>query len=372
MYGNAYHEASSKYRQSDGSPVSTSSSYSTGYNSTSRLGNAFNEIFSAIGRVGYIILRIVLIFIGASLVLTGFLAILSFVMIFIFKYPGAFPHHGFSIDIGHFPGILDYMVNPSVAPWIIILSSVAFILPMIALIYWGVKMIFWFRVRDGIVNLAGLVLWVMSLAALAIILFNEGVSFSESKRITSENILQSLPDTLYVRSDNKLDNTNFIKEFSFPDNDFNVLLVDASNKIYIRPYLRLNVSDDSQGRVDIKKGASGRTEEEAERKAESLSYNYRISNDTLYLDNYFTIPAGNKWTGDFVNVDLYLPGKTVLYFDNSVEKLFHKRIRTTRINHKVVQSSIDYGTEPWELRNKYWVISDEGLKEVERAHPAHK
>jgi len=42
---------------------------------------------------------------------------------------------------------------------------------MLALIYWGVKMIFWFKARDGVVNLAGLVVWVITIAALAIIGF---------------------------------------------------------------------------------------------------------------------------------------------------------------------------------------------------------
>jgi len=120
-------------------------------------------------------------------------------------------------------------------------------------------------------------------------------------------------------------------------------------------------------KVEIKKRSSGRTEGAAVSKSESLIYNYRISNDTLYLDEYFTIPSGSKWTADFVTVDLFLPENTVLYFDNSAQKLFHRRIRVTRVNHEITDSRIDFTTAPWELRDKYWVISDEGLKEVERA-----
>ena len=145
MYGNAYHTTRSMDKTNDNSPYSGVSQNNTGYNSSSRLGNAINEIFRAIGRVFYIILRIFLIIIGVVFVLTGFLFILSFVMVFVFKYPGAFSIDSSGMNLIYFPDFLNYIVNPSAVPWIIILASIAFILPMLALIYWGVKMIFWFK-----------------------------------------------------------------------------------------------------------------------------------------------------------------------------------------------------------------------------------
>ncbi len=46
--------------------------------------------------------------------------------------------------------------------------------------YWGVKSIFWFQGRDGIFSLAGFLIWIAAIAVLAMILFNEGVSFSQT------------------------------------------------------------------------------------------------------------------------------------------------------------------------------------------------
>ena len=369
MYGNDYH---TRNRSSNITYNSGSASYAPGYDSTSRIGNAFNEVFRAIGKAGYIIIRIFLIIIGFSLVLTGFLTILSFFLIFVFHYPGTFPHHGLDLYIGNLPDFLNYIVNPAVAPWIMVLTSIALILPMIALIYWGVKMIFWFKANDGAFSLVCLVLWVISVATLAIILFNEGISFAETAITTSENILSKSPDTLFVITDKKIADLKYDEKFLAPDGDYNVFLVDSMKSIYIRPNLQLNVSDDNTAKVEIRKRSSGRTQEAANKKSESLIYNYRISNDTLFLNEYFTIPSGNKWTADFIDINLYLPEKTILYFDSSAEKLFHRRIRVTRVNHEIVESRIDYTTAPWELRNKYWVISDEGLKEMEKAPPKYR
>ena len=74
MYGNAYHSARSYNRQTDGTYSTDAPTYNTGYYNTSKIGNAFNEVFRAIGRVFYIALRIFLIIIGVAFVLTGFLA----------------------------------------------------------------------------------------------------------------------------------------------------------------------------------------------------------------------------------------------------------------------------------------------------------
>jgi hypothetical protein len=74
-------------------------------------------------------------------------------MVFIF---GLFSIDSSGINLINFTDFLNYIVNPSAVPWIIILTSIVFILPMLALIYWGVKMIFWFKARDGVISLVAL------------------------------------------------------------------------------------------------------------------------------------------------------------------------------------------------------------------------
>jgi len=139
MFGDSHHTARSYSRHHIDYQVTGTPVYNQGYRSSSRIGSAINEVFMAIGRVFYIILRIFLIFTGIVFVLTGFLFILCFVMVFIF---GLFSIDSSGINLINFTDFLNYIVNPAVVPWIIILTSIAFILPMLALIYWGVKMIF--------------------------------------------------------------------------------------------------------------------------------------------------------------------------------------------------------------------------------------
>ena len=358
MYGNAYHSARSQNRQPEGTTATSAPLYNTGYYNTSGVGNAFNEVFRAIGRVCYIILRIFLIFIGIGLVLTGFLTILSFVMVFVFKYPGAFSTDAFGMHLIYFPDFLNYIVNPATAPWIIALTIIAVALPMLAMIYWGVKMILWFKAKDGVLSLVGLVIWVMTIAALSIILFNEGISFAESAKTSSQNILPITPDTLYLMTDHKVADLKFEKEFTLPHEGYGVFINEEKKELYIRPYLNVNSSDDDVTRVEVRKRSSGRTRLDAIKKTEELKYNYSVNGDTLLLDEYFTIPAGRRWAADNVGINLYIPEGTILKFDRGAENLLHSY---NNFEEK------EYSDSPiWESGNSLFVLTDEGLKAMSK------
>jgi phage shock protein PspC (stress-responsive transcriptional regulator) len=362
MFGDSYHSANSRNRQQDGYYGSSSDSRS--YQNSSVIGNAFNEIFRAIGKVIYVIFRIFMIFIGLTFVLTGFLAIVAFLMIFVFKMPWAFSATDFDPGLVYLPDLLNYVFNPSLTPWIIVLSVLSILLPVLAFIYWGVKMIFWFKANDWVLSLVASVVWVMSVTALAIIMFNQGISFKETGRTTTQAILPGTPDTLYVTTDHKIDDLKYSKKF-FPDN-YTVFIVDSTDMIYIRPDIRFTISENQVSQLEIRKRSSGITKSEASKKSESLIYNYKLSGDTVYLDEYFTIPSGKKWSADFVTINLHVPEKTILYFDKSVEKLFRNYIDITKVEGDTTyHTSVDYDTEPWELGGKFWTISPEGLKESE-------
>jgi phage shock protein PspC (stress-responsive transcriptional regulator) len=325
MYGDAYNSAISRERRSTGASSIGNTSYNSSYYNRSGVSNAFNEIFGAVGRVCFIIFRIFMIVFGIFFVLTGFLFILSFVMIFVFKYPGAFSTDAFDFNFVYFPDFLNYIVNPSVAPWIIALATLAFILPMLALIYWGVKMIFWFKAKDGIYSLAALVLWVMSVAALSLVLFNEGISFAQAGRTVSEAEVYKVPSTLYIKANKKLSNLEYDRDLAIKDEDYIVYINENKKELYITPYLNINNSGSQSASMNITRRSSGRSDIDARKRADELEFTYRMIGDTLFLDEYFMIPSGRKWSADNVGINLYVPSGTKIKLDSGSEKLLHKR-----------------------------------------------
>lgn len=373
MYGREDYYSASRKKNTRYSFASGDSGRAVSGPAGSSVGNAFNEIFRALGKVFYIILRVFLIFMGITFVLTGFIILVSFVMVFFLKFPGYFSTHSFGVNLFYLPDFLNYIVNPAIAPWIMVLSFIVILLPLLALIYWGVKMIFWFKARDGVVSLVGLVIWVMCVAALSILLFNEGISYSESAKIASEDIIEKAPKDLYIMADNKVADLHYDKEISF-DDDYNVFFIDDNRGLYISSSLDINPSEDNSMRVNIRKRSSGRSRTDATRNADGLLYNHRISGDTIYVDEYFTIPAGAKWSVDNVTVKLFIPEGTAVHFDKTTEEMFRHRYYDEH-NYNWNADSDDNWNSPSE-NNEYvrsgnenysWIMTEDGLRKTDNA-----
>lgn len=319
--------------------------------------SGLNEIVHAFGRVFYLAFRIFFILIGLSLLLAGFFAILSFILVFFVKYPGVFNGEGADFTLNYIPDALRYIFNAPAVPWIIVLASVAVILPCLALMYWGIRMILWLRVKDGAYNLGAFLLWIACLAGLSIILFNEGVSFSESSSTTSRNILPEKTDSVFVCTSEKIEDFKTDKRISINDNSNTVAVVDSAGIIHIKPKIRVNLTKEGPAGISVKKRSSARTHSLATKKAESLLFNYEFKDDTLLIDNYFTIPSGEKWSADYVNIYLDLPENTVLYFDRDAAEMI-------REVHPSDGWDRHYNYSEYEdLAGKYWVLTKNGLRE---------
>jgi phage shock protein PspC (stress-responsive transcriptional regulator) len=354
MYGDSHYGRVST-GNTQGNYIAGSSYYSNENPNRSPVGNAINEIFRAIGKACYVIVRIFLIIIGISFVLTGFLAILAFIMVIVFRYPGSFSVDSSGVNLFYLKDFLTYIVNPAAVPWIILLSTLTFLLPMLALIYWGVKMIFWFKARDGVVSLVALVVWIMSIAALSIIGFNEGISFAETGKTTIETVLPRSQDTMYVMTDNKIADLKYDKQFSLPHEEYSVFLNDQKKELYIRTYFSVERSDGKMRKIEIRKRSAGRTEVEAINKTDGLIFHYSIKGDTLSMDEYFTCPSGRKWAADNVGIKLYIPTGTILKFEKNPRILLHSSFRNEYDDN--LESS-------WESGNSIWAMSDNGLEPV--------
>ena len=357
LYGDGYQSVHYQNKQQTKYSATGTPLYESEHDRKSPVGNAFNEIFRAIWKVCYIVIRIIMIIAGVALVLTGFLTILCFIMVFVFKYPGIYSADVFDLHLIYFPDFLNYIANPAVVPWIIALLLIAIILPLMALIYWGVKMIFWFKAKDGVFNLIGFVLWILTLTALAIILFNEGISFTETARLSTLKVLSHPCDTLYLKTDKKISELKFDKEISLDNEKYAVFISDEKKELYIRPYLNINSVNDEVAKVEVRKCSSGRSEIVAAKKAEELIYDYHINGDTLFLDEYFTIPSGHKWAADNIGIYLSVRKGTILKFDSGSENLLNRNPWN--------ESDEDYYSTRRRIGNHLWKSIDRKIIEIE-------
>jgi hypothetical protein len=223
------------------------------------------------------------------------------------------------------------------------------VLPLLAIIYWGIKMIFWFRSRDGVISLIALVLWFLSLTALVIILAGQGLSFSQTGHATSAIVIENPPDTIYVVTSRKIADLKYNRDLIIPDNAYAMYANTDSLQLSIRANVGYETSGDKTARVEIVKTSLGTGIVNASRKAESLPYNYKFSHDTLYIDEYFTLPRDRKWSGDEIETRLFVPDGTILWFEKPSS------------NFSLMWRHDDGEIMRWEPASNYQVVTSDGL-----------
>jgi phage shock protein PspC (stress-responsive transcriptional regulator) len=339
LYGNNYYKS--------GANITGETS---AYPYSSKVGSAFNEVFRAIGKVLFVIVRIFLIIIGVILVLSGFTALFSFIIIFVFKYPGSFSIDAGEFNLAYLPDFLNYIVTPAMVPLMTALIVLVVAIPLLVMVYGGIRLIFWFKVRDGYIWLIGLVVWVLCVAALSIISFNEGISYAERGRTTSLEYFGPTPDTLYIMTGEKISDLDADKEIAVTDNYYRIYIDDENNIVYIRSRLDISTSDNNSTSVEIKRQSSGTSRLDAQDNARRLIYDFTISGDTLFLDEFFMIPPGSKWSFDEVSIKVFIPEGTMICMDKTIERMYH-----SYYDYYFVSDS----------ENRYWKMTDDGLDYIE-------
>lgn len=371
MYGNSNYSTVSRNRRRGNSAAANDPAYNRSYSTGSDIGNAFNEIFRALGKVAFVIVRIFLIIVGVCLVVTGFAGLISSIMIFFLNYPQSFSTHTFEINLFYLPDFLNYVVSPEVAPWITALSFVIILIPLLVFIYLGVKMIFWFKAKDGLIGLLVFVIWVMSVVALSIILFNEGISFAETGKTETKEVIERPPATIYILGSRKVADLQYENEIAVQEEDYNIYLPANSKDLYVGTRLGTYSSDNNSLEIDVRKRSTGSDSYKAETKAKSLSYNYRIAGDTIFIDEYFTIPEGSKWSFDNVGINVFIPVGTIVRFDNTTENMYYKYRQTHERDFRDHDFDIEFGSRDGDYGYDYsghpdgdhiWVMTKYGLE----------
>jgi phage shock protein PspC (stress-responsive transcriptional regulator) len=318
-----------------------------------RLGHAINEVFRAIGKVCFVICRIILILFGTVIVLTGFVAILTFVMIFVFHYPGSFSADFGGANLAYLPDFIRYIVSPAAAPWVKGLILFVVVLPFIALIYGGIRLIFWFRVRDGFIWLTGFIFWVLCATALSIILFSEGVNYANKGNSVTSYPLNLPGDTLYIEALNKLSDIKTANEISIPDNGGNgyqVFINDEKKEINIKSHLDIEPSEDKTFLIEVTRHSTGRSTIDASENSKQLQYAFNQSGNRLFVDEYFTIPQGRKWLVDYVSSIVWVPVGTIVHISDD-------------INETIIRSK--YNEDKYEGRGDiFWLMTKNGLEPI--------
>ena len=208
--------------------------------------------------------------------------------------------------------LLSIVLNSNMVWPVIILTALVILIPLIALTYLGIKMIFNIKTRLRVLTIVMTVIWFASACCLGVFLGLQLSVYSNSERIEKKISLEAPPKIIWIAplskvSDINYDETASVDYFTFYRNS-------PDGRLYATADLNIYGSDTTSGWISVEKRSSSNSDTEAWENARAIDYGWKFSGDTLYLDEFFSLPAGSKWNGSLVDIDLGLPEGTEVRF----------------------------------------------------------
>ena len=274
---------------------------------SARVGKALSEFFRAFGRVMSAIFRVVAIFFGSVFTIVGFTLLFSFgVLIFFSNAP--FLTAVIEPEMTNIHTLLSIVLNSNMVWPVLILTALVVLIPLAALTWLGIKMIFRIREKFLVMNIVLFVIWIASLCAIGVFLGLQLSVYSNREFVEKRVTLDPAPETLWIASGAAVEEI-FYDETASVDH-FTFYINNHSDRLHGTPELNIYGSENGSGFISVDKRACSNSDIEARDNARKIGYNWRLSGDTLYLDEYFSLPAGSRWNGSLVDIDVSLPEGT--------------------------------------------------------------
>jgi phage shock protein PspC (stress-responsive transcriptional regulator) len=326
----------------------------------SGLANALERVVNFIGRVAYWLVQVLLVFVKAIAIVIGVAIILTMLVAFLAIINAIF--FGGVILHGYFPAVhgislgelVSSMFEFGSSAWVTIPVFLIIIIPILTLLYFGFRILFRFKARDGLIGLIAAVVWVFAVVTLSVMVFYQAKSFSIREKVTDTITLNSKVKpgaTLYIEAGERPDSLYFLPSNLLEIDDYSLTIVDGKTLIQGRPKLTIERGRGEYPELTIVKKARGGSLRSAREKAASIVYNYMLKDSLLRFDPYFSLPLGEKWKIQEVNLTLRVPQNYYIYLDRNMEELLD-------VNQP------DCDCWPDEMVGKKWVMKEYGLKEA--------
>jgi phage shock protein PspC (stress-responsive transcriptional regulator) len=309
--------------------------------------NVAGEIFQVIGQIVLVILKVILVVIGFAFIISG-LAALFTLSIAVFFRDSILSTEMFGAPIHSMNEFFGILGDPTSLTLISIALFFTIVIPLIALIYAGIKMMFRFKANDKMIGLAAFVLWIISVVFLITMAAFEGWNFNAYGRTsTTENLEDFSSDTLFVRMVSDPDIEGFSDDWYFSYDDSRNM-ISTGERLYAKIDLDVEAGDFNDFEISVRKNSQGRDRAEASMNANKLEYQWEQDGNTLMLDPYFSLQKPNKWRSPGTKITIMVPPGKYIRLDNNTRYFLH---------------NVETVDDIWDrkLAGEIWQMTEDGL-----------
>jgi phage shock protein PspC (stress-responsive transcriptional regulator) len=291
----------------------------------SRFSDVINNIGKAIVTVITVFAQIFGKVLGIVFILSG-AAVLILLTIALFSVgkENMFYSNDF-INMIWLPGLLEYVTNSGTAWLLSICILIVFIIPVIAIISWGIGLLFEIK-SNKYLSVGTFVLWIIAIVFSIALSINIAASFRSIETKTHTEIIQTDSLKTYHFTINpeikdvcilpdKIDNFN---DLNLVINSKFFLLKNGNIQYY--PHIYFNPTKDSIASMEIKYYARGANNREAKENLKLIDYKYICDTNNVYFNPYFQINA-NKWRAQDIKITVNIPVDSKIIIDKSLSWL---------------------------------------------------
>ena len=330
--------------------------------------------FQALGRG---VLRVLKFILGLLLFFSGIGFLIAF-MILYFNWTPSLHFHSFFIDGMSFPEFVTSFLLESKYPLItIIVLTIVVLIPIIMLIFHGVRFLFNLRRNKTVGSIA----WQTWLVALIV---SVGLTYSSMRAFKSGAINITKHSLGQVKSDTLQVNLNTVSYYQdiISDENFEVVSQDINfpilqdGQFYGVPKLEFIATDKEHFEMKLYLSSDGKDDEQAHQYAQNIIYHFEIDSLGLTIDPYFSLLEGAKVRNQNVRMKIFIPEGKVVSLDRNIRLHFRispyswpyilSDMKTKRVCWQVLEDKFEI------LKESSGESKEQNTMQKERINEIHK
>jgi len=296
-----------------------------------------------------LIVKILRIFIGLVLIILGISLVVT---VLVGLFGPDFTYFGGGDEFLYFsaPSFFKMIYGTGGAYFLALLTAMVLtIVPIIALIWGGIRLISKYKPKNEILGLPMLYVWLAS-AIIGILLASmAGLNFSESAIVKlSQKNLNTQNKTLVIAKGHQhspcAEGENILLA-----NDDQRICINDKDLVISPPSIRMLVSKDSLVHISLMARSQGKSVLQAKKIAQSINYSFAANDTTIFLNDFFTLPNEYKWRDQTLTIQIALPEGQKVITKKDITPMLHSR--------------------HWQFRNydddRQWIATDKEVSEIE-------
>lgn len=323
---------------------------SDAYNKTvdflNELGNGLYRLLKVVLKVTGFALGILFIIAGMVVIVSLFVSLLAATNLYIPDFfTNAIPQlEAASFIIGTISGFKLLLVG------ILLVIGI----PVILIIYLGIRIVFRLRDNGRIVGITSLIAWLVGIGILLFSGLGLYANFNREGQLSDRTAMDTTNAKAYhLKINEKLPMYADFQDTELDFDSYYFYWSEKARELRVRPKVIVKPSSGKKAEIVLRKKALGKNREHARRQASMLNYSWQQKDSLILLNPYFSFEQPKQWRFHELEVIVRLPANSKVYINNNLYNFLH-----------YTRNLEDMWTS--EMPGKLWNVTREGLALTKR------